>query len=159
MEDATMSTVQDNSTISSVCMEHQILQHIKEALRVTLHWVAPEVSLPRKLSSLQFTTKSFQRHLDRLMAIEEEGGYMADVLDGKPYLQDRIDGLASDHARFRDRLRHLMPELSALNDWDRPRFVEMCEELAALLDEIDHHDAREIELIQESAVLDDGGEG
>jgi hypothetical protein len=35
----------------------------------------------------------------------------------------------------------------------------MCEELAALLDEIDHHDARETELLQESAVLDDGGEG
>ena len=154
-----MSTVQDTSTLSSICMEHQILQHIKEAMRVTLHWVAPEVSLPRKLSSLQFTIKSFQRHLDRVMTIEEEGGYMADVLDDKPYLEDRINGLAGDHDRIRARLRQLMPKLNSLNEWDQPQFAQMCDDLAALLDEVDRHDIREIELLQESAAVDDGGEG
>jgi hemerythrin-like domain-containing protein len=159
MEDATMAALQDNSAISAICMEHQILEHVKQAMRVTLNWHAPDVSLPRKLSSLQFTIKSFQRHLERVMNLEEEGGYMAEVVDDKPYLQNRITFLAGDHQRFRDRLRKLLPELNAISEWERPRFVEVCDDLTALLDEIDRHDKREIELLQESAVVDDGGEG
>jgi len=154
-----MSMIQDHVNISTVCLEHQILQHVKEALRVTLNWVAPEVSLPRKLSSLQFTTKSFQRHLERVMSIEEEGGYMSDVLDAKPYLEDRLNCLAGDHARFRARLRQLMPELNNLSKWNEPQFLQVCDELSALLDEVDLHDAREVDLLQESVAIDDGGEG
>jgi hypothetical protein len=151
--------LQDNAIISTVCLEHQVLQHIKDAMRVTLNWVAPEVSLPRKLASLQFTTQSFQRHLERVMSIEEEGGYMADVLDEKPYLEDRLNGLAGDHARFRARLRQLMPEFDGLSKWNESQFVQLCDELSALLNEVDQHDAREVGLLQESFAIDDGGEG
>jgi hemerythrin-like domain-containing protein len=154
-----MATLQDSSAISALCMEHQILDHVKQALRVTLNWHAPDVSMPRKLSSLQFTIKSFQRHLERVMNLEEEGGYMSEVVDEKPYLQDRISVLAGDHRRFRDRLRALLPALNNIREWEQPRFVEVCDELSALLDEVDQHDQREIDLLQESAAVDDGGEG
>src|SRR5262245_15896857 len=159
MEDATMTTLQDTSAISAVCMEHQILEHVKQAMRVTLNWHAPDVSMPRKLSSLQFTIKSFQRHLERVMNLEEQGGYMSEVVDEKPYLQNRISFLAGDHRRFRDRLRALLPALNDIREWEQPRFVQVCDDLSALLDEVDQHDKREIELLQESAVVDDGGEG
>jgi hypothetical protein len=153
-----MPTLHD-SAISTACMEHQILHHVKQALRVTLDWQAPVVSMPRKLSSLQFTIKSFQRHLERVISLEEEGGYMANVLEARPYFQDRIDQLASDHARFRKRLQKLMPELNDISEWEEPRFNEVCSELRGLLDDVDEHDAREIELLQESLLYDDGGEG
>ena len=154
-----MPALQKNSTASTACMEHQVLEHIKQALRVTINWQAPVVSMPRKLSSLQFTIKSFQRHFERVIAIEEEGGYMADVLDAKPYFQDRIDQLAGDHARFRDRLRVLIPELNDIKEWEEPRFDQVCDDLRSLLDDVDRHDTREVELLQESLLLDDGGEG
>ena len=153
-----MPTLHD-SAISMAFMEHQILHHVKQALRVTLDWQAPAVSMPRKLSSLQFTIKSFQRHLERVISLEEEGGYMANVLESRPYFQDRIDQLASDHARFRKRLQELMPELNDISEWEEPRFNGVCGELRSLLDDVDEHDAREIELLQESLLYDDGGEG
>jgi hypothetical protein len=148
-----------NSTASIACMEHQILEHIKQALRVTINWQAPSVSMPRKLSSMQFTIKSFQRHFERVIAIEEEGGYMADVVDAKPYFQERIDQLAGDHDRFRQRLRRLIPELNDIKEWEDSRFEQVCHQLRTLLDEVDQHDGREVELLQESLLLDDGGEG
>jgi hypothetical protein len=159
MEGISMTALQRNSIASTACMEHQILEHIKQALRVTINWQAPVVSMPRKLSSLQFTIKSFQRHFERVITIEEEGGYMADVLDAKPYLQERIDQLAGDHDRFRQRLRKLIPRLNDIKEWEEPRFNEVCSELRALLEDVDRHDAREVELMQESLLLDDGGEG
>src|SRR3954447_20169714 len=99
-----MPTLRD-SAASTACMEHQVFEHIKQALLVTLNWQAPSVSMPRKLSSLQFTIKSFQRHFERVISIEEEGGFMADAMDAKPYYQDRVGQLEQDHARFRERLQ------------------------------------------------------
>jgi hypothetical protein len=140
-------------------MEHQILHHIKQALRVTLDWQAPVVSMPRKLSSLQFTIKSFQRHLERVISVEESGGYMAEVLETRPYLQERIDALAADHARFRSHLHKQISELNAISEWEEPRFEQACGNLRTLLDDVDLHDARENDLLQEALLFDNGGEG
>jgi hypothetical protein len=158
-EEAQMPTLHDKSAISNACMEHHVLHHIKQALRVTLDWQAPAVSMPRKLASLQFTIKSLKRHLERMISLEEEGGYMADVSDARPYFQDRIDILSADHARFRTRLQQLIGQLNDLNEWEEPRFDRLCAELSTLLDDIDRHDAQEIELLQEALLSDDGGEG
>jgi hypothetical protein len=154
-----MTTAQFSSIISTACMEHQVLEHIKQALRVTLNWQAPVVSMPRKLSSLQFTIKSFQRHLERVISIEEEGGYMADVLEARPYFEDRVQYLAGDHKKIRGRLKELMTQLGAINEWEEPRFEQTCDELRALLEHVDQHDLREVDLLQESLLMDDGGEG
>ena len=154
-----MPTLQSNSTASTACMEHQILDHVKQALRVTINWEAPVVSMPRKLSSLQFTIKSFQRHFERVITIEEEGGYMNDVVVAKPYFQNRIDQLERDHAKFRCRLRKLLPELNDIKEWEEPRFEKVCDDLRELLDDVDRHDLGEVELLQECLLMDDGGEG
>lgn len=153
-----MATLRE-STGSTACMEHQVFEHIKQALLVTLNWQAPSVSMPRKLSSLQFTIKSFQRHFERVVSIENEGGYMADIVDTKPYLQDRIDQLEADHARFRDRLRKLIPELNDIKEWEDSRFNSVCAELRSLIADVDRHNMAEGELLQESMLTDDGGEG
>ncbi len=147
------------STGSTACMEHQVFEHIKQALLVTLNWQAPAVSMPRKLSSLQFTIKSFQRHLDRVISIEVGGGYMADVVEAKPYMQDRLDQLAADHGRFRERLRKLIPQLNDIKEWEEPRFDLVCDELRSLIADVDRHNQQEVELLQESMLVDDGGEG
>jgi hypothetical protein len=154
-----MTMLQDKSAISSACMEHQVLHHIKQALRVTLDWQAPVVSMPRKLSSLQFTIKSYKRHLERVLTLEENGGFMAEVLEARPYWQQRIDGLAADHTWFRNRLQTLISELNSISEWEEPRFDKACEDLAELLDAVDVHNALEIELLQEALLFDDGGEG
>jgi hemerythrin-like domain-containing protein len=153
-----MPTLRDSSA-STACMEHQVFEHIKQALLVTLNWQAPSISMPRKLSSLQFTIKSFQRHFDRVISIEDEGGYMLDILECKPYMEERIEQLARDHVRFRERLRKFIPELNDIKEWDEPRFEQVCEDLRSLIAAIDRHNEQEVELLQESMLVDDGGEG
>lgn len=140
-------------------MEHQILDHVKNALRVTVDWKAPAVSMPRKLSSVQFTLKSFQRHLERLMAIEEEDGYMVVVAEAKPNLQYRIDQLAGDHDRFRRRVRAILPQLEDLTEWQQVDFEETCDKIRQLLNDVDRHDEEEVSLLQDSLLSDEGGEG
>ena len=154
-----MVTWQIGSTASACWIEHQVLGHIKQALRVTLEWKAPAVSLPYKMSSVVFTLKSFQRHLERLMAIEEEGGYMAIVSEANPNLQQRVDRLAHDHERFRQQIRNVVSYVEELCEWQHVEFAEICNEVFLLLDEVDSHDEQEISLLQDSLLLDEGGEG
>jgi hemerythrin-like domain-containing protein len=154
-----MATLQGSSIASIAYMEHQILDHVKQALRVTINWEAPVVSMPRKLSSLQFTIKSFKRHFDRVISIEEEGGYMNEVIEAKPYLQNRIEHLEREHDVFRARLKALIPQLNSIKEWEEPRFEQVCQDLRQLLDDVDRHDLAESELLQESLMMDVGGEG
>ena len=128
-----MKTLYDPSIASTSWIEHQVLEHVKQALLVTLDWNAPVVSMPRKLSSLQFTMKSFRRHLERVMSIEEEGGYLEEFADAKPNLQSQIDRLNGDHARFRVRIRQLVAEFDQLTEWEEDEFGSLCSDIRRLL--------------------------
>jgi len=154
-----MQGIDTRSQANVAWMEHQILDHIKQALRVTLDWHVPAVGLSRKLSSVQFTLRSFQRHLQRLMDIEEQDGYMVFVSEAKPHLSVRVQRLEHDHEQFRREIEHLLPEVESLSEYECDAFESKCEEIYALLDTVDRHDLEEIELLQESLLFDEGGEG
>lgn len=158
-----MTTLISNSPATSqatACwMEHQILEHIKGALRVTVDWEAPVVSVARKKSSVRFAFQSFCRHLERMMDIEEEDGYLLEVPQEKPYLSDRVIRLLEDHVRFRLQITELSPELEALPDWKETEFELLCDKIRTLLDDVDRHDHEEVDLLQETLGYDEGGEG
>jgi predicted nuclease with TOPRIM domain len=141
------------------CVEHQILDHVKQALRVTLQWKAPAFGLSRKISSVQFTSKSFMRHLERMMELEEEEGYMEAVRHEKPNLEARVQRLELQHDEFRDLIEELQPEVAALTALPSARAQVVCHRLIDFLNRVDQHDADEIELLQQSLACDVGGEG
>jgi hypothetical protein len=143
----------------AMCMEHQILDHVKSALRVTLEWRAPTIGLPRKMSSVQFTTQSFMRHLRRMIELEEQDGYMAIVLEQKPHLEHRVAKLRRQHAQFRECLEELAPAVAAITALPEPEFERVCRQIVGMLDRVDQHDFDEIELLQESMLCEEGGEG
>ena len=121
-------------------VEHQILEHVKSALRVTLEWRAPSIALPRKMSSVQFTTKSFTRHLLRMMDLEETDGYMNVVREQKPHLEHRVKKLERQHAGFRGYLEELQPEVEAMAALPEDQFEYVCSRIVELLDRVDQHD-------------------
>lgn len=145
---------------ASLClMEHQILQHVKDALRITLGWETSAVGPARKMSSVLFTFHSLSRHLERVMTLEEEDGYMISVRELKPNLYDRAASLRSEHQEFRGTLHRLLPALESTNPHDEAKFTEICGELEAFLTRIDRHDKQETELLQTAFYDDIGGEG
>lgn len=154
-----MTTKFDPTGASLSWMEHQMLEHIKSALRVTIDWSAPDVSYHRKRSSVAFAMKSFARHMQRLMAIEEEDGYMKAVADAKPNMQGKVSGLRNQHEHFRNMINQLSGQLEELQDWQETQFEKVCQGIRQLLTEVDQHDQSEIRLIQETLLSDEGGEG
>jgi len=154
-----MQGLETQSSVNAAWMEHQILDHVKQALRVTLDWKVPSVGLPRKLSSVQFTLKSFLRHLERMMDLEERDGYMVLVSERKPNMSFRVDRLEQEHQQFREFIHQLIPEVESLNEFQDERFEDICCQIYELLDSVDRHDSEEVQLLQETFLCDEGGEG
>jgi hypothetical protein len=155
-----LTSASDARTVAqAACIEHQILDYVKSALRVTLAWRAPSVGLPRKMSSVQFTAKSFVRHLRRMMELEEHDGYMSIVLEEKPHLEHRVTRLQRQHEQLRSDLAELEPQLAGLTGLPNEEFEDICRRIFSVLDQVDQHDVDEIELLQDSLLCDEGGEG
>lgn len=136
--------------------EHELLEHLKQALRRAIHWDSREVGLPRKRSSVCFTADSFGRHLERLMEIEEDGGYMRDIVEGKPQLTDKAQKLLDDHAHFRAELAHLLPAARQPASLDESALQQFCARCLKLLDRVDAHDRHEIDLYQDGVLSEEG---
>jgi hypothetical protein len=139
-------------------IEHEMITHLETALRNILQWTSHGQDLSRKLSSLRFMTESFERHLERLMTLEEHDGYMEVVVESQPQLKAQVDTLRSDHDLFRLTLRRITARLDRLSGEDKFRIEQVSDELLLLLETLDIHSRKEVDLLQESILRDEGGE-
>jgi hypothetical protein len=139
-------------------LEHAMLRHLIEGLRATLSWQGQEDS-SRKLSTLRFFTQSFQRHLERLLALEEYDGYLDEVGVSSPWLSRRVDGLRGEHEGLREATRRAVHRLEQGSPLDPAGLDGLCAEVAALLERVEDHSRKEMGLLQETFDRDIGGEG
>ena len=140
-------------------VEHEMLMHVTNALRTILDWKGTDTDLSRKLSSLRFVTQSFQRHLDRLMGLEEHDGYMEVVVKAHPELLKEVDALRVEHEQFRNGLNRIVYRLEGLGPAEHEPFEQVCEKLKSLLEQVDLHSGKETELLQNALLTEEGGEG
>ncbi len=85
-------------------------------------------------------------------AREEQGGYLAFVIERSPWLAVRVQILGSHHAEIRTALAGLIEVAS-----DPDRAAELDDGVRRFLDRIDAHERAETEIIQESLYADLAG--
>ena len=140
-------------------MEQQVLQQIEQALRVAIDLDIAKVGFAWKVSSVRFAAESFQRHFERLMSFEEDGGYMRVITEEKPTFVDSVQSLRCDHDRFREGLDQSIQGIARVDVDKMEDFNELCETLCDLLAEIHTHEKSENHLLYEVFLRDEGGEG
>ena len=138
--------------------ESQALEHVTRALEVMLGWAVDGDGFSRKLSSVRFFTELYQRHLERLFALEEIDGYMESVSRLHPELTGQVDNLKREHERFRAAVRKIVVRIDLASPMDLPDFDATCDELRNTINQILEHLRREQELLVESFHRDTGGE-
>ena len=142
-----------------VLIEHQTLAYVASALRSTVGWKFQGSDLTRKLSSMLFVGQSFQRHLKRLMALEEEQGYMSTALASRPELSAEVAELRAEHDYFRTRLARILSRIKRASPTDHEGFTRLSGDILELLEKLDAHSKKETDLLQEALLQDEGGEG
>jgi hemerythrin-like domain-containing protein len=138
-------------------VEHELLQYLIQGLRAMAAWPVPGPDASRKLSTLRFTAQSFQRHLERLLAVEEYDGYMGLVRVAAPRLGRATDALKDEHEQFRTEARRVVRRLDLLPSTDLAALGQVCDDLLALLRQIEEHSRKELTLLQEAFGQDEGG--
>jgi hypothetical protein len=140
-------------------IEQELLRHVMEGLRLSTAWQVQGPDASRKLSTLRFMTGVFQRHLERLLALEEYDGFMDQVVACAPQLARVTVALRAEHDGFRTEARRLAQHLERLPATDPAALEKVGGELLALLDRIEGHNRKEMALVQEALMRDEGGEG
>jgi hypothetical protein len=140
----------DKALSQQVLAEHEILMHVTNALRTVLDWQDRDYDLSRKLSSLRFTTESFQRHLERLMSLEEHHGYMEAIAESRPDLHAEVETLHKDHEEIRRSLKEIVHGLETLTPVAHAGYARASESLSRLLERVERHGNREAELLEQA---------
>lgn len=144
------------AAVRQALFEHELLEQLKLALRRAIAWSIASVGLDRKRSTICFTAESFGRHLERLMAIEEDGGYMREIVERQPRLAKQADALFTQHTVFRQELTVLLHSVSRPDQLDECELNQLCAQCLRLLDQVDAHDKQEIDLFQEGLQSEEG---
>ena len=140
-------------------VESEALEYISGAVERTMAWTVEGEEFSRKLSSVRFITESFQRHLDRLFALEELDGYMTVVRNRRPGLTSKVNGLKRQHDQLRTTVQQLLLQLERASPTDRQNFDGICKDLQKTIGKVRKHNQQENELLLEVVMRDTGGEG
>jgi uncharacterized protein (UPF0335 family) len=153
------NTVDVRSRLRQALLEHDLVEHVKAALRLALSWNLREVGLSRKLLSVRFCTESLVRHLQLLMEMEEQGGYLDDVAEQKPHLCHRADQLRAEHTQLSRSAREVLAAVQSAEAETEEGLALCMRQIEILLARLDDHETREREMFFELYCEDEGGEG
>lgn len=140
-------------------VESQALEYVTRALEVTLGWSVDCQGFSRKLSSARFLTESYQRHLERLFALEEINGFMESISRLNPELANQVDHLEQEHEKFRAAIRESVIQIDLASSSHLAEFDSTCAELRITINKVLEHLRRERELLVESFNRETGGQG
>lgn len=145
--------------IQQTKVESQALEHVTRALEVMLGWNVNGDDFSRKLSSVRFFTELYQRHLERLFALEEVDGYMEFISRDHPELANRLEQLKEEHQQFRAAVRKSVVRIDLASPVQLAEFDATCKQLRKTINQVLEHLRRESDLLVESFNRDTGGEG
>jgi hypothetical protein len=149
----------DGLLIEQTKMESQALEHVTRALEVVLGWKVESDGFSRKLSSVRFLAESYQRHLERLFALEETDGFLEGISRLNPELASQVDHLEQEHEQVRAAVRQLVVRVDLSLPTQQAEFDATCEQLRITINQVLEHLHREGELLVECFSRDTGGEG
>ena len=100
--------------------------------------------------------RDFQNELMKHFDLEEDGGFMEDVISRAPRFAPQIKSLEHEHVDAVERLDRITAALKQLSAFDGQAWSEISDEIMSLFDSLEEHEAAERELILEVYFQDIG---
>jgi hypothetical protein len=138
--------------------ESDAVQNLKSALRAAISWDAKSVGMGRKVQGVRFVIEALERHMMKLMDLEEREGCLAWIGESRPSLSALASALCEEHERFRTRLKEIVPRWETAGAMQKDEFDDLCDSVRSFLASVEHHECRERDLMYSALYDDDGGE-
>jgi hypothetical protein len=140
-------------------VELALLLSIEQSFRIALQWMTRDRGNSRKLSTLRFVARSFERQLTRTRVLADHGGYMHLITDTKPHLASEVKALRNAREVLQADFECIIIRLEYVSPDDAAGFVDVCAELERYLEDLKAHGQKEMELLQRSFNQKEGGSG
>ena len=140
-------------------VELALLFSIEQSFRIALQWMTRDRGNSRKLSTLRFLARSFERQLTRTRVLADHGGYMHLITDTKPHLASEVKALRNVREELHANFERIMVRLEYVSPDDAAGFGKVCAELERYLEDLKAHGQKELELLQRSFNQEGGGSG
>jgi hypothetical protein len=140
-------------------VELALLVNIEKAIHFTLDWNFGSHEAVRKLSTLRFATQTFERHLARVRALSEHGGYMHLITDKKPHLANEVMELKGARDGLQEQFERLIVALEHVSPNDPARIEEVCTDYRRFLEALDLHGQNERGIFHRACFEEVGGSG
>jgi hypothetical protein len=145
-------------TFERLVSESDAVHNLKAALRAAISWDPKAVGMARKVQGVRFVIEALERHLQRLMDLEEREGCLAWIEECKPTLYSMAAALRAEHDRFRMHLKEIVPRWEAAAKMHEDEFNELCDSVRTFLAAVERHEGRERDLMYSALCDDEGGE-
>jgi len=131
-----------------ILREHEVVREIIRQLELLVEeggFVEQEPEWSRRLSN---ELAAFRRHLQRHFALEEEGGFMLDVVTLMPHASEQVEKLRQEHDEILRAVDELIRDAGLLVSGSSLMAMEFRDRVLQVLSTIRRHETEENELIQ-----------
>jgi len=144
------SSIRHRGLSQQLLVEHEMLIQDIHSVRNILDWRDHDLDHSHKISSLQFSTASMHRHLERLLSLKEGQGYQELLAQPRSDIRSDSNTLHANHANLCKSLSGLVRRLEDLSPTDQEDYRKTCDKLAAVLAQIEHHCCQEMTLLEKA---------
>ncbi len=136
--------------------EHEFLKGEMGKLNYMIcETVTPE-NFPKWRLDLLWLLRDFLNHLQKHFDLEEDGGFMSDILDVAPHKQHAVEKLATEHEEMVKSFSGIIASLKSLQEKDDDRIADICERIQVAVEMLKAHESAEGELIESTYLQDEG---
>ena len=116
----------------------------------------PRANIEPWLKTLSDEFERFRAHMQKHFALEEEGGYLASVIQLHPTMHGEVDRLIAEHRELAQLLTSIFDEVAHLQP-DSPLHIrDACARIANLIGLLEHHEDHENMLVSHVFTQDMG---
>jgi hemerythrin-like domain-containing protein len=136
--------------------EHDRLQKLIGEIREELSCTVEPDGFPDWKLEFVWKIRDFQNELTKHFDLEEDGGFMEDVVEQAPRFSDQVKALEQEHVDAVKQLDDITTELKHLTVFEESLLREICGKIMNLFEMLERHEALERELILEVYFQDIG---
>lgn len=139
---------------------HDEHEHIKQEMRKIRKMMNCEVSAadyPVWRMDFLWLLRDFYNDLQKHFDLEEEGGFMADVIRLAPEHCNAVEHLRKEHESMAIAVDNVIKTLKSARDYHPETIAKICREVDDVLLALTAHEATEGHLIEAAYLMDYGG--
>jgi hemerythrin-like domain-containing protein len=133
---------------SQIEKEHECIKRDMGDIKMAIMEEVSPKNFPDWRLEFIWRLRDFKNHLLKHFELEEDGGFMAEILSESPEAMNQVKKLEAEHGQIVSELDAILADLKKIHEKEMPKLEDIRSRVIQLMTTIRNHEAAENELIQ-----------